>query len=158
DVKCNGGGTLPQPVQVLLQKRGVPGADPQPFPDTVTEHEAGIEDAHHRFCTADESTIHVHKDLLVTWVLRVIVGAVGSRSWLVWCVNHAPVLPREWSARGRGAGSGMPEDARAVTITNGAGERVLQLSGLTRRFGAVTALDDLSFQVPSGQVVGFLGA
>jgi ABC-2 type transport system ATP-binding protein len=33
----------------------------------------------------------------------------------------------------------------------------LELAGLTRRFGAVTALDDLSFQVPAGQVVGFLG-
>jgi ABC-2 type transport system ATP-binding protein len=34
---------------------------------------------------------------------------------------------------------------------------VLELRGLTRRFGAVTALDDLSFTVPAGQVFGFLG-
>lgn len=33
----------------------------------------------------------------------------------------------------------------------------LELEGLTRRFGAVTALDGLSFRVPSGEVVGFLG-
>jgi len=33
----------------------------------------------------------------------------------------------------------------------------LELDGLSRRFGAVTALDNLSFSVPSGQVVGFLG-
>jgi ABC-2 type transport system ATP-binding protein len=33
----------------------------------------------------------------------------------------------------------------------------LELVGLSRRFGTVTALDDLSFSVPSGQVVGFLG-
>jgi ABC-2 type transport system ATP-binding protein len=33
----------------------------------------------------------------------------------------------------------------------------LELVGLTRRFGAVTALDGLTFEVPSGQVVGFLG-
>jgi len=33
----------------------------------------------------------------------------------------------------------------------------LELRGLTRRFAGVTALDDLSFTVPSGQVVGFLG-
>ena len=33
----------------------------------------------------------------------------------------------------------------------------LELEGLTRRFGAVTALDHLSFSVPAGQVVGFLG-
>jgi len=31
------------------------------------------------------------------------------------------------------------------------------LVGLTRRFGGLTALDDLTFSVPSGRVVGFLG-
>jgi ABC-2 type transport system ATP-binding protein len=34
---------------------------------------------------------------------------------------------------------------------------LLELDGLTRRFGAVTALNGLSFCVPSGEVVGFLG-
>jgi ABC-2 type transport system ATP-binding protein len=34
---------------------------------------------------------------------------------------------------------------------------LLELKELSRRFGAVTALDKLSFVVPSGQVVGFLG-
>jgi ABC-2 type transport system ATP-binding protein len=35
---------------------------------------------------------------------------------------------------------------------------MLELDGLTRRFGEITALDDLSFRVPAGEVVGFLGA
>lgn len=34
---------------------------------------------------------------------------------------------------------------------------LLELQGLTRRFGTVTALDGLSFSIPSGRVVGFLG-
>jgi ABC-2 type transport system ATP-binding protein len=34
---------------------------------------------------------------------------------------------------------------------------LLELEGLTRRFGALTALDHLSFSVPAGEVVGFLG-
>ena len=34
---------------------------------------------------------------------------------------------------------------------------ILELTGLTRRFGGVTALDDLSFTVASGRVTGFLG-
>jgi ABC-2 type transport system ATP-binding protein len=33
----------------------------------------------------------------------------------------------------------------------------LELLGLRRTFGTLTALDDLSFEVPSGHVVGFLG-
>jgi ABC-2 type transport system ATP-binding protein len=34
---------------------------------------------------------------------------------------------------------------------------LLELRGLTRRYGPVTALDGLTFSVPAGQVVGFLG-
>jgi ABC-2 type transport system ATP-binding protein len=33
----------------------------------------------------------------------------------------------------------------------------IQVRGLTKRFGDVTAVDDLSFDVPAGEVVGFLG-
>lgn len=33
----------------------------------------------------------------------------------------------------------------------------LDIRGLTRRFGSLTALDNLTFSVPAGQVVGFLG-
>jgi ABC-2 type transport system ATP-binding protein len=33
----------------------------------------------------------------------------------------------------------------------------LEVDGLRRRFGPVVALDNLSFEVPAGQVVGFLG-
>jgi ABC-2 type transport system ATP-binding protein len=34
---------------------------------------------------------------------------------------------------------------------------LLELQGLRRTYGALTALDDLSFAVPAGRVVGFLG-
>jgi ABC-2 type transport system ATP-binding protein len=34
---------------------------------------------------------------------------------------------------------------------------VLEVKGLRRRFGALVALDDLTFSVPAGHVVGFLG-
>lgn len=44
-----------------------------------------------------------------------------------------------------------------MVSTTDSGGGVLELDGLTRRFGLVTALDNLSFRVPSGQVVGFLG-
>lgn len=44
-----------------------------------------------------------------------------------------------------------------ITSRPGDGEDLLELIGLTRRFGAVVALDELSFAVPAGQVVGFLG-
>ena len=37
------------------------------------------------------------------------------------------------------------------------GTPLLELDGLRRTYGAITALDGLSFSVPAGQVVGFLG-
>jgi ABC-2 type transport system ATP-binding protein len=37
------------------------------------------------------------------------------------------------------------------------GVRALEIDGLTRQFGSVTALDHLSFTVAAGRVVGFLG-
>ena len=34
---------------------------------------------------------------------------------------------------------------------------MLELRGLSRRFGEITAVDDVSFDVPSGEMVGFVG-
>jgi ABC-2 type transport system ATP-binding protein len=39
----------------------------------------------------------------------------------------------------------------------GAEDRVVAVEGLTKRFGAVTAVDNLTFTVPPGRVTGFLG-
>jgi len=47
--------------------------------------------------------------------------------------------------------------AAAGTTAESTGGRVLELAGLTRRFGNLVALDDLSFTVASGRVTGFLG-
>jgi ABC-2 type transport system ATP-binding protein len=38
-----------------------------------------------------------------------------------------------------------------------AGMEIIQAHGLTKRFGSVRAVDDLSFSVPRGSVTGFLG-
>ena len=35
---------------------------------------------------------------------------------------------------------------------------MIEVSGLSKRYGAVQALRDVSFKVESGQIVGFLGA
>ena len=34
---------------------------------------------------------------------------------------------------------------------------MIEATGLTKRYGATVAVDDLSFTVPPGQVTGFLG-
>jgi ABC-2 type transport system ATP-binding protein len=54
-----------------------------------------------------------------------------------------------------------PSGRQAVTDSSPIGTvtviALLELHGLTRRFGPVVALDQLSFNVPAGQVFGFLG-
>jgi ABC-2 type transport system ATP-binding protein len=41
---------------------------------------------------------------------------------------------------------------------HGTGEEpAIEMTGLTKRFGAITAVDDVSFVVPPGAVIGFLG-
>jgi len=45
-----------------------------------------------------------------------------------------------------------------VEVDRMAAERALELDGLTRRFGAVTALDGLTFTVGPGQLFGFVGS
>ena len=42
-------------------------------------------------------------------------------------------------------------------MSDGGGARTLELRDLTRRFGDVVALDDVSFSVEAGEMVGFVG-
>jgi len=53
---------------------------------------------------------------------------------------------------------GMVAETSAAVVSKAAhGDVSLELDGLSRRFGSVTALDGLTFSVPPGQVFGFLG-
>jgi ABC-2 type transport system ATP-binding protein len=49
------------------------------------------------------------------------------------------------------------DDAASSTAPAGSGAGRIVVSGLTKRFGRVTAVDDLSFTVEPGSVTGFLG-
>jgi ABC-2 type transport system ATP-binding protein len=51
----------------------------------------------------------------------------------------------------------QPTMGAAGTPPGAPAERVLAVEGLTKRFGAVTAVDNLSFTVYPGRVTGFLG-
>jgi ABC-2 type transport system ATP-binding protein len=60
---------------------------------------------------------------------------------------------------GRDAGSaGASEEAEISSVTQSAPDSVrVDVTGLTKNFGTVRAVDDLSFTVEPGQVTGFLG-
>ncbi|SIN88042.1 branched-chain amino acid ABC transporter ATP-binding protein/permease [Agromyces cerinus] len=64
------------------------------------------------------------------------------------------------------AGDGLDEvadaaasDARIPTVSTpvAAGEPILEVSGLTKRYGGVVAVDDVTLTVPAGQIMGLIG-
>jgi ABC-type branched-subunit amino acid transport system ATPase component/sugar phosphate permease len=64
------------------------------------------------------------------------------------------------SGDGAGQGSGEVVDAASVRATVGAPVEnavVLEVRGVTRRFGGVRALDDVSFDLHAGEILGFIG-
>jgi hypothetical protein len=67
----------------------VPGADAQPLPHAVAEHETGVEDAHDGLSARQEPAVDVDQDLRVARVVGMVVGAVGGGHRLRWYVTHA---------------------------------------------------------------------
>jgi ABC-type multidrug transport system fused ATPase/permease subunit len=61
------------------------------------------------------------------------------------------------SSPGRDGPGGPPYYRAAGTVTRTGGNDVLELQGLTRRYGDLVVLDDLSFTVRDGQMFGFVG-
>ena len=51
----------------------------------------------------------------------------------------------------------QPSTDETSTETYGPNDGLLVLDGLTKRFGGLTAVDDLSFAVESGELLGFIG-
>jgi branched-chain amino acid transport system permease protein len=45
----------------------------------------------------------------------------------------------------------------AVSTPIAAGEPILEVTGLTKRYGGVVAVDDVSFTVPAGRIMGLIG-
>src|SRR3954447_14323181 len=72
----------------------------------------------------------------------------------------------EWSSRMRPRAStgtqdlhrnGLLADDTPTAITHSDRMATIEIKGLTKRFGDVTAVDDLSFSAREGAVTGFLG-
>ena len=68
-----------------------------------------------------------------------------------------PVRSTEWPPPGGGRGGASPRIVRAAapSVSDGAG--LIEVQHLTKRFGPITAVDDLAFTVRPGHVTGFLG-
>jgi sulfate-transporting ATPase len=97
-----------------------------------------------------------------------LVDAHGAQ--LRYAGRHARrLLPRRWQARAQGAvppeperDSGFVEEADAAAVVDEADRirvrgRILRIEDLTVRYGGVTAVNGVSLEVGSGEVVGLIG-
>src|SRR4051812_21360571 len=79
-------------------------------------------------------------------------------------------LPKSLSATAAGLGERSPQavaanpasgesagESRRTNSTEGSAMAAIEIQGLSKRFGDITAVDDLSFSTREGAVTGFLG-
>src|SRR5262245_1841623 len=72
------------------------------------------------------------------------------RRWL--CCRPSSIAPR------RSHPAASPKQVSVVPLEGKGSMHPITVSGLTRRFGEFTAVDNLSFEVGAGEIFGFLGA
>lgn len=87
----------------------------------------------------------------------VLVSSAGFQVAIVRAARRQRFQPADADADANGdAGAAMPAGPRVARVKPGA-DPVLEVAGATKRFGPVTALDDVSFGVRPGEVVALLG-
>jgi branched-chain amino acid transport system ATP-binding protein len=57
----------------------------------------------------------------------------------------------------QGAVKGNPAASARTTTTNGHGGPVLEVEGLTKRFGGITAVEDVTFELKPQEILGLIG-
>jgi branched-chain amino acid transport system permease protein len=65
--------------------------------------------------------------------------------------------PEEADAAGAAMSAAAVTSVPTVSTPLAAGEPILEVRGLTKRYGGVVAVDDVSFTVPSGRIMGLIG-
>ncbi len=77
EVDIQSGGALPEPVQMLIQKRGATGMNTQSLPDAVAQNESTIENRNGGLGPRDEFAIKRNENIRIAGVIDVIVRAMG---------------------------------------------------------------------------------
>src|SRR2546423_14168734 len=76
---------------------------------------------------------------------------------------HGPILTTRLAAEAQTVLRPMPSRPRPSRVketnsTEGSAMAAIEIQGLSKRFGDITAVADLSFSTPAGAVTGFPGA
>jgi len=92
-------------------------------------------------------------------VVLLAAVVIGGLVWLLWLVRRSRGGTRPDHARTDSAGPGFPGRPLGGKRVSPAlmSQGRIDVRGLTKEYGGVTAVDDLSFTVEPGRVTGFLG-
>ena len=82
-----------------------------------------------------------------------LMERTGARS-----VGEAYVALLQGAGATRNAGTGTPAPRATASAPLSGGEIAIRARGLTRRFGDFTAVDSVGFDIPRGEIFGFLGS
>ena len=74
---------------MLVEESRVTAVHAEPLPHAVAEHEAGVEDRHHRLAARHQPAVDVDQDLAVARIVGEVVRAVRGFRPLRWYVHHA---------------------------------------------------------------------
>ena len=86
-------------------------------------------------------------------VILLLPGGLHQATTALWAMVR---FPRERAAAASAA-SATPSPLPAVSTPVAAGEPILVVSGLTKNYGGVVAVDKVSFSAPAGTITGLIG-
>ena len=105
--------------------------------------------------------------LVLILVILLLPGGLYQAVRTAWAAIRRRVGPKAADATGDVPGAASDEAASggpaapptlpAVSTPVTAGDRILEVRGLTKRYGGVVAVDDVSFTVPAGRIMGLIG-
>jgi branched-chain amino acid transport system permease protein len=90
--------------------------------------------------------------LVLILVILLLPGGLHQAATSLWRLR-----PGRKPAAGPATENGEDVPLPAVSAPLGVGEPILEVSGLTKRYGGVVALDNVSFTVPAGRILGLIG-
>ncbi|MHA6696026.1 branched-chain amino acid ABC transporter ATP-binding protein/permease [Homoserinimonas sp. A520] len=91
--------------------------------------------------------------LVLILVILLLPGGLHQAATTVWRLIRRQRPAVEAASGAEGEDVPLP----AVSAPLAVGEPMLEVSGLTKRYGGVVALDNVSFTVPAGRILGLIG-
>ena len=93
--------------------------------------------------------------LVLILVILLLPGGLHQAAAAMWQKIRPPRVRAAVNPQAEEASGDVPLPSVSTPVASG--EPILVVSGLTKRYGGVVAVDDVSFTVPAGRILGLIG-